>query len=123
MRVVSLVAMAAALFIAGCVSENRPSSCAAPAITIELALDADGLTPSDPSVCAGQEVTLQISPEVDGVFHIHGQDENISATEVADGEDLELTFTPDRSGQYPIEFHPADDPQGVAIGIFTVYDP
>ena len=43
--------------------------------------------------------------------------------EVAAGEDLQLTFTAERVGQFPIELHPADDPQGVELGVFTVHEP
>ncbi len=107
-----------------CVSDARPdaSACAAPTIELTLRLTATELTPS-PSVCRDQRVTLRIASEVDGFVHIHGYEESVSATEVAVGETLELTFTAQRSGQYPIELHPADDPEGVSVGIFTVNEP
>ena len=75
------------------------------------------------AVCRDQEVTLTIEPEVDGVFHIHGYDEQVPATEVRAGEPIALDFTAARSGQFPIEFHPAADPAGVEIGVFTVHEP
>ncbi|MDQ2674227.1 MAG: hypothetical protein M3Y40_06180 [Chloroflexota bacterium] len=119
-----LVALVLAAVLGACVTDSRPesSACAAPAVTLEMRLTATELTPA-PSVCRDQEVTLRIASEVDGVFHIHGYEQAVSATEVVAGETLELTFTADTVGQYPIELHPADDPSGVSIAIFTVNEP
>jgi hypothetical protein len=113
------------LLLTACVEDTGPDAeaCAAPTVKVELALSADALDPNDPAVCRGQVVTLVISPQVDGVFHIHGYDDEVSATEVRSGEVLELEFTAARSGQFPIELHPADDPAGVEIGVFTVHEP
>jgi hypothetical protein len=113
-----------ATMLGACVSESRPdaSACAAPATVLDLRLTASELAPA-PSVCRGQEVTLRIASEVDGVFHIHAYEQAVSATEVVAGETLELTFTADTAGQFPIELHPADDPTGVSIAIFTVHEP
>ena len=126
MRQVTTVALAMILgaLLAACVSDSRPggSACAAPSVELELRLSASELTPS-PSVCRDQEVTLRIASEVDGLIHIHGYDEAVSATEVAAGEALELTFRAERSGQFPIELHPAEDPEGIDVGIFTVHEP
>lgn len=117
----ALLVMTTAL--TACVSEPRPSACGEAAVTIELALTATSLTPNDPGVCRDQEVTLVIASDVDGVFHIHGYDEAVPASTVSAGEDLTLTFTAIRSGQFTIELHPADTPgQGVALGILTVYE-
>jgi len=112
------------VLLVACVADSRPGSeaCNAPSIELSLRLTADTLTPSDPGVCRDQEVTLRIASEVDGLIHIHGYDHAIPATEVVAGEELELTFTADEDGQYPIEFHPADDPEGVGVGILAVYD-
>jgi hypothetical protein len=118
------LAISLAALLAACVTDTRPnaSACAAPTIELELRLTATELTPS-PSVCRDQAVTLRIASEVDGFVHIHGYEESVSATKVVAGETLELTFTAERSGQYPIELHPADDPEGVDVGIFTVNEP
>lgn len=115
----------ALLLLTACVEDTGPDAeaCAAPTVEIELALAADALTPNDPAVCRDQEVTLVISPEVDGVFHIHGYDQQVPATQVRSGEEVELRFTASRSGQFPVELHPQDDPAGVAIGVFTVHEP
>ena len=59
---------------------------------------------------------------MDGVFHIHGLDTVVPATPITSGEPVTLEFTADRSGQFPIELHLADDPTGVSLGIFTVYE-
>ena len=115
----------ALLLLTACVEDTGPDaeSCAAPTIEIELSLGADAMEPKYPSVCRDQEVTLVISPEVSGVFHIHGYDEQVPATEVRSGEVIDLQFSATRSGQFPIELHPADDPAGVEIGVFTVHEP
>ena len=90
---------------------------------IELTLTGETLTPSDPAVCRGTDVTLTIRVEVDGVLHIHGYDAEVPATPVAQDDVLELAFTADRSGQFPIELHTDDNTQGVEVGLFTVYEP
>jgi hypothetical protein len=117
--------IAAAVGLVACVEEGRPDddACSAPAVEIELTLDADSLTPNDPAVCGGQAVTLVIDSAVDGIIHIHGYDEWVPATEVQADEELRLTFDAERTGQFPIELHPADDPAGVGIGVFTVHEP
>lgn len=119
-----LASMVLAGAIGGCVTESRPdaSACAASTIELELRLTAESLTPA-PSVCRGQQVTFRIASAVDGFIHIHGYDEAVSAAEVVAGEELEVTFTADRAGQYPIELHPADDPEGVSIAVLTVNEP
>jgi hypothetical protein len=117
--------IAAAVGLVACVEEGCPDddACSAPAVEIELTLDADSLTPNDPAVCGGQAVTLVIDSAVDGIIHIHGYDEWVPATEVQADEELRLTFDAERTGQFPIELHPADDPAGVGIGVFTVHEP
>jgi methionine-rich copper-binding protein CopC len=121
-RAVALVAVAVVL--TACVSEARPSTCGDAAVTIEMTLTAATLTPDDPAVCRDQDVTLIVASQVDGVLHVHGYDEALPATSVAAGEELTLAFTADRSGQFPIELHPADDPgQAVELGILTVDEP
>jgi hypothetical protein len=46
----------------------------------------------------------------------------VPATTVTAGEVVVLAFSAERSGQFPIELHPTDDPQGVSVGIFTVHE-
>ena len=115
-----LVALAVA--ISGCVTQNRPADCDEPERTIELTVTATALEPNDPAACRDQLVTLLVGSEVDGVIHIHGLDAVVPATTITAGEELALEFTAERSGQFPIELHPADDPQGVTVGIFTVHE-
>lgn len=121
----SVMLMALVLILAACVEDTRPEgdACEAPTVELALTLGEEGLDPANPAVCRDQEVTLAIASGVDGIFHIHGYDEWVPATEVVAGESLELTFTAARSGQFPIELHPADDPQGVELGVFTVHEP
>ncbi len=121
----ALLLIALALLLAACVADSRPQedACEAPTIEVALTLSADAMEPANPAVCRDQEVTLAIASSVDGVIHIHGYDEWVPATEVVAGEVLELTFVAERSGQFPVELHPADDPQGVELGVFTVHEP
>ena len=101
-----------AAVLAGCVTENRPATCDADETTIELTVSATALEPNDPAACRGQLVTMIIDSEVDGIFHIHGLDDLVPATSVVAGEQVTLEFTVDRSGQFPIELHPARRPGG-----------
>ena len=119
----ALLATTLIVVMTACVSENRPAACDEPAISLDLVLTATALRPSDPAVCGDQQVTLVIASEVDGVIHIHGYDAAVPATSVTAGEELELTFVAGRVGQFPIELHPADDPSGIGIGVFTVHAP
>ena len=118
---VSTIVLVAGVLV-GCVTENRPATCNADKTTIELTMSASALTPNDPAACRGQIVTMTLDPEVNGVFHIHGLDTVVPATPIRSGEPVTLEFTADRSGQFPIELHLADDPTGVSLGIFTVYE-
>ena len=118
---VSTIVLVAGVLV-GCVTENRPATCNADQTTIELTVSARSLEPNDPAACRGQVVTMILEPEVSGVFHIHGLDTVVPATPIRSGEPVTLEFTADRSGQFPIELHLADDPTGVSLGIFTVYE-
>jgi len=109
--------------LAGCVGSAGPQNCDATEVTIELAIRADSMTPTDPGVCRGQSVTMVIDSSTGGLFHIHGYDAAVPATQLTAGEETRIAFVADRSGQFPVELHPDDDPQGVGIGVFTVYEP
>lgn len=110
------------LLLVACVEERQPSGCDEAAVEVTLSLSADRLEPSDPAVCAGQEVTLVVESEVDAVLHVHGYDEALPASEVTAGETTRLEFTAERAGQFPIEIHPLDAPEGVEVGILTVHE-
>jgi hypothetical protein len=118
---VSTIVLVAGVLV-GCVTENRPATCDADTTTIELTVSAGSLEPNDPAACRGQVVTMILDSDVDGVFHIHGLDAVVPATTVVADEPVTLEFTADRSGQFPIELHLGDDPTGVSLGIFTVYE-
>ena len=117
----AVLALLGAGVLAGCI--GGPPACEARQSEIELTLTAETLTPSDPSVCRGSDVTLTVTPEVDGVLHIHGYDAEVPATPVTHGEVVELAFTAERSGQFPIELHTDENTQGVNVGLFTVNEP
>ena len=118
--VVALILGSAAL--AGCVSENRPAGCDEDVTTLRVTVDATSMEPNDPAACRDQEVTLIVDPEVDGILHIHGLDTLLPATTITAGEELRLEFSAERTGQFPIELHPVDDPQGVSVGILTIHE-
>ena len=117
----AVLALLGASVLAGCI--GGPAACEARPSDIEMTLTAETLTPSDPAVCRGSDVTLTVTPEVDGVLHIHGYDAEAPATPVTKGEVVELAFTAERSGQFPIELHTDENTQGVNVGLFTVNEP
>ena len=114
---------AIALLAAACVDVQLPIDCHEPAVTREVSVTAGAMTPSALEVCLDQQVTLVVDPDTDGVFHIHGYDQVVPATTIEVGVERRLQFVAGRSGQFPIELHPADDATGVSIGILTVHEP
>ena len=123
MRVRATLATLFVVALVGCVDQGGPENCDTTEVRIEVAVDHDSMTPADPGVCRGQSVTIVIDSATVGVFHIHGYDAAVPATSIAPGEETRISFVADRSGQFPVELHPDDDPQGVGIGVFTVYEP
>ena len=117
----AVLALLGAAVLVGCL--GGPPACEEGPVEIELTLSAETLTPSDPAVCRGSDVTLTVTPEVDGVLHIHGYDAEVPATPVTQGEVIELAFTAERSGQFPIELHTDENTQGANVGLFTVNEP
>ena len=117
------VLLAALVALGGCVADGRPDSCDAAAVTVELVVSADGMTPDDPAVCRDQTVTLVIDSSTDGHFHIHGYDEAIPETELGVGEEVEIEFVADRSGQFTVELHPDEGGEGIEMGVLTVHEP
>ena len=120
----AVLALAVGLLVVGCIDQQGlPPDCDETSVTRDATLTATELTPNAIEVCRGQDVTLNIDAQVDGVFHLHGYDDAVPATSVRTGEELTLEFVAVRSGQFPIELHPAADPTGVTVGIFTVHEP
>lgn len=117
----AMLALLGATVVAACI--GGPAVCDTLPAEIELTLTADTLTPSDPAVCRGSDVTLTITAEVDGVLHIHGYDAEVPATPVTQHDVVELAFTAERSGQFPIELHTDENTQGINVGLFTVHEP
>ena len=119
----ALLLAATALVGAGCVDFGLPADCDEPRVMRDVTVTQDTMSPTSIEACRDQQMELVIGAETDGVFHIHGYDEDVPATTIAAGEMLTLQFVAGRSGQFPIELHPADDPTGVSIGILTVHEP
>lgn len=115
------LAAIATVLLSGCTGGT--GDCEALPNRIEVSLSADARAPGNPAVCRDDDVTLVVTPEIDGIFHIHGYDEQVSATEMTAGEAIELEFIATRSGQFPIELHTDDNTEGVNVGILTVHEP
>jgi hypothetical protein len=110
------------LLAIGCVDQNVPADCGDASVARELTLTGVELGGDRPSVCRGQVVTLGFTADGDGVLHIHGYDEQVPAIQYRADERIELRFTASVSGQFPIEIHTDEDPEGQEIGIFTVHE-
>ena len=118
----AILVAASALLATACVDAGLPPDCDEAAVTREATVTVNAMSPGTLEVCRAQEVTLVVDPDTDGVFHIHGYDNAVPATTIEAGVELRLEFVAGRSGQFPIELHPADDPT-VDIGILTVHEP
>lgn len=117
----AILGMLVATFVTACIPTG--GGCEDLPDRVEVTVTADGMEPTQASVCRDRDVTLILQPEIDGVFHIHGYDEQVPATTITSGETLALSFTTGRSGQFPVEFHTDDEPQGIDVGILTVREP
>ena len=113
-----VVLLLAAAFI---ILRPAPASCPTPAVTLDVSIDASGMTPPTPGVCRGQAVTLNLTSAVDGIFHVHGLDDVLPATQVAAGERRTFEFTPANVGQFPVELH--TDAGATNLGTLTVNVP
>ena len=113
-----VVLLLAAAFI---VLRPGPGACPTPTATLDLSVDATGMTPPSPAVCRGQTVTLNLNSEVDGIFHIHGLDDVLPATQIVAGEERTFEFTPANAGQFPVELH--SDADATNLGTLTVNVP
>jgi hypothetical protein len=79
-----------AAIIAGCVPQQPlPATCNDPAVTLTATLADEHLDPGVLEACRGQQVTLSVKIERDGIFHLHGYDDQSSATEVRGRADAE----------------------------------
>jgi len=123
-RVFATLAIGLLPVLAACVpGEALPSTCGEPAVTITATLSGDHLDPTNLDACRDQHVTLKVASELSGDFHLHGYDDQVPETEISKGETLTLEFDAVRSGQFPIELHPADGSDEFEIGTFTVHEP
>jgi hypothetical protein len=114
----------AAAIIAGCVPQKSlPTTCDDPAVTLHATLADEHLDPGVLEACRGQAVTLSVKIERNGIFHLHGYDDQTSATEVRAGQTLNLPFQAVRSGQFPIALHTTDGPAEVIVGTLIIYEP
>jgi hypothetical protein len=115
--------VAAAGMLAACI-EGAPI-CDSLLEEIDVTISAGGdMAPADPAVCRGDEVTLRITSDTEAVFHVHGFDETeLPATSLPAGETVEVTFTAVRSGQFPVEIHTDENPQGISTGLITIHEP
>lgn len=120
--VAALIAALIGLFVAGCVQQpSQPADCDAPSVSRTATLTVDGLNPRNIDVCRGQQVHLAVQVQTSGVLHIHGYDQQTK--EVRPGQTVTFDFETDHSGQFVIELHTNDVPQGQGMGVFTVHEP
>jgi hypothetical protein len=112
-----------AVVVSACVPQVvLPATCQEPAVVLHTTLADDRLTPGTLEVCRDQLVTLMVDIQRDGVFHLHGYDDQVDATEVRVGQTLNVEFTAVRSGQFPIALHTTDGPAEVTIGTLIVHE-
>jgi hypothetical protein len=110
-----VVLLLAAAFI---VLQPGGGTCPQPTVSLEVQVAQTGMTPSTLTACRGQEVTLRLTSTIDGIFHVHGLDAVLPATEIAAGDDRTFTFTAEPAGQFPVELHTADS--ATTLGTFRV---
>jgi hypothetical protein len=122
----ALVAGAALLagLLTACVGDaGLPETCHDPSVSFEATLRDNSLEPDSFDACRGQAMTFAFTIEQDGVLHLHGYDDEVPATEVRAGQDVNFEFDAVRSGQFPIELHTDETPSGVTVGALTVHEP
>ena len=107
------------LLVAGCTPSD--AACAAASVTLEATVTDEAMDPSALAVCRDQEVTLELHSQTDGVFHLHGYDEQVPATDLVSGETTTLEFVADVAGQFIIELHSGC--HEAEIGVLTVNEP
>jgi hypothetical protein len=121
-RAVAAVAIGCLLLVtAACVPQSDlPSDCDASEVNRPATLTDAGLDPDAIDVCTGQQVTIAIDVERAGELHLHGYDDQVPEQEVAVGDQVELTFSATRAGQFPLELHEGGDETEIAI--LTVHE-
>lgn len=118
------VTMLVAALLAGCVPDaGLPANCHDPSVSLEATLVEERLEPATLEVCRGQAVRIAFTIERDGILHLHGYDDQVPATEVRAGEDLDFPFQAVRSGAFPIALHTSDGPAEVTVGSLVVHEP
>lgn len=114
---------AGGMLLAGCVPGTvLPATCDDASVTVAATLVEERLEPATLEVCRGQEVTIELTVERDAVVHLHGYDTELPAREVRAGEDVSLSFTASRAGQFPIEIHTTDGPAEAQAGTLVVHE-
>ncbi len=117
----AVAAGALLLITVGCIPQSDlPSDCDASEVNRPATLTDAGLNPDAIEVCAGQQVTIAIDVERAGELHLHGYDDQVPEQQVSVGDQVELTFSASRAGQFPIELHEGGDETEIAI--LTVHE-
>ena len=120
--------LAAAVLLAvplsACVGDaGLPPTCHDPSVDFAATLSDEHLQPASFDACRGQAVTITFTIERDGVLHLHGYDDQVSATEVRAGQETVFEFDAVRSGVFPIALHTMDGPAEVTVGSLIVHEP
>jgi hypothetical protein len=118
-----VTALASMALAAGCVPDaGLPSTCHDPSVRFEATLVEERLEPANFAACRDQEVTIAFTIERDGILHLHGYDEDVPATSVHAGDEVDFTFVA-KAGAFPIALHTDDGPAEVTVGTLTVHEP
>ena len=78
----------------------------------DIAIEGDAMNPDEISVEEGDFVTLRLTSESPVEVHVHGYD---LEGDVLPGEETELSFEADATGQFEIEDHETEAPLGTLL--------
>jgi hypothetical protein len=84
------------------------------AVTINLTVNGDQVTPANPTVKQGDQVTMTITADRKEEIHLHGYDIHFEVP--SPGGSATHTFTADKSGSWPMEI----EDTGTQLTQFTV---
>src|SRR5262245_3579153 len=112
------------VLLGACVGDaGLPTTCHDRSVEFGATLSDGGLEPAECNACRGQAGTITFTIEQDGVLHLHGYDDQVSATEVRAGQETVLEFDAVRSGVFPIALHTADGQAETTVGTLIVHEP
>ena len=99
-----------------------PATCSQASVSLAATLKPDAMQPASLEVCRDQQVTITIASRAAGELHFHGYDDEIEEQQVIAGQTLKVEFKAVHPGQFPIELHPEDGSEEVAVGALVVHE-